>query len=170
MSEETPINEEKIEEIKEKVGEILIPQGKDCGQEIAGVLRDRGHDQVVPLYRSAVTLEVKKSEEGIPYISIESYDDPRFWGAAEISDETVKDEGREYIIRGGRSGISICDALEGEMMSRAAHKRIEETRTDNDFSELLEQVADMDNVSKLKCLKDTVEGKIQCLESQESDC
>jgi hypothetical protein len=48
------MSDEDYEKINNSLKEIFIPQGKNCGKKIAEVLNDRGHEIVIPLYRSPV--------------------------------------------------------------------------------------------------------------------
>lgn len=119
--------------IKDFIEDTFIPRGTKCGEKIAQVLRERGHKTVIPLYRSAVVIEVKENDS-TPYISVRSFDDPHWRGAEEISDKTVANEGHEYIITGSRSGINFYDALEqevygeGKMTTKRIHKSLREIK------------------------------------------
>lgn len=99
---------------RETIADIFIPKGKECGEKIAEVLRKRGYETVIPLYRSAVVIEVEKDGDGIPYILVKSFDDPHWIGAEEIDDETVG-SGYGYMITGSRSGIDFYDVFQEEM-------------------------------------------------------
>jgi hypothetical protein len=130
--EDSKITDEERKEIEEIVSNFFIPRGKECGEKIAEVLRERGHEKVVPLYRSAIVLEGKMDGDKAPYLSITFYEDPHFWGAEEISDETVRSEGHEYAITGSRSGMHIYDVAHhkitgrGEMMTKDMHKMMDD--------------------------------------------
>lgn len=124
------------EEILEEVKDILVPKGIECGQKIAEILRKRGHDMVIPLYRSAAVIEIEKSKDKVPYISIRSYGDPHFSGAEEIKESNVTEDPYEYLITGGRIGaLTFWDALSDarmetkeffEFMSKAEEEEVEE--------------------------------------------
>lgn len=109
------MKDDESEEVREALENVMVPHGKESGEKIAEVLRDRGHDRVIPLYRSAVNIKIEKAEMGVPYIVIESYGDPHFWGAEEITEESVTDDPHEYRISGGRTG-ALQIQHEGEKM------------------------------------------------------
>lgn len=99
----------KEEEVEAKVEKFwkdtMLPNGLNCGEQIAQIVREIHPEAVavLPLYRSAIAVIPKQGEGGDKYVEIWGYGDPHVEGE-DITRVNVEPFHQVTAVSGGRYG------------------------------------------------------------------